>query len=159
LLTTFEIQVARQIERMQRLPWDEIERQTAQKRVAWLRESPQAARFRAEIGAHPSPRQAFELLFFEYMGLSPADLPIVSESPESIVWRSQNRCPTLEAARRLGLDTRLVCRQIYERSTQAFLTELYPRLSFSRSYAEIRPYSAYCLERIDRVESGEMERL
>ena len=55
-----------------------------------------------------SPRVAFETLFFEYMGLVPADLLIVRESEDEIVWESRNPCPTLEACRSLDLDTRAV---------------------------------------------------
>ena len=153
----FQSQVERQVTRLQSESWEEIERQVAQKRVAWLRENSQAARLRTDLGAHPSPRQAFELLFFEYMRLSPTDLVVISETPVEIVWRSQNPCPTLEAAQRLGLDTRLVCREVYQRSTQAFLSELDSQLRFSRSYEEIRPYATYCLERIIRVSVDERD--
>ncbi len=44
-----------------------------------------------------SPRQAFELLFFDYMGLSPGEMPVVEETPDRIAWLSDNPCPTLEA--------------------------------------------------------------
>ena len=114
---------------------------------------------RLAIHAHPSPRQAFELLFLDYMGLPVAELPIVSETAAEIVWRSLNRCPTLEAAQRLGLDTRHICRAAYEKSTQAFLSQLDPQLRFLRSYEEIRPYAHHCREMIVRVNFEDMMRL
>ena len=38
----------------------------------------------------PSPRDAFEMLFFDYMGLSEKEVPVLSESPGEIVWASAN---------------------------------------------------------------------
>ena len=86
------------------------------------------------------------------MGLSPADLEIVRETDTEIAWLSKNDCPTLEACQELGLDTRQVCRAAYEKSTQAFLSQIDPQLRFLRSYTEIRPYAPHCLERIVRVD-------
>ncbi len=143
----FDAKVREQLDRLQTHTLPDIQSQVTHKRVDWVDQHP------ALIPAGPlSPRQAFELLFFTYMGLSPADLPIVSETPQEIVFRSQNPCPTLAACQRLGLDTRRVCRSAYEKSTQAFLSAIDPQLRFLRSYTEIRPYSVYCLERIVRVD-------
>jgi tRNA(Arg) A34 adenosine deaminase TadA len=143
----FEAKVREQLDRLQTLTLSDIQSQVARKRVDWVDQHP------AFIPAGPlSPRQAFELLFFAYMGLSPADLPVVSETPQEVVFRSQNPCPTLDACQRLGLDTRRVCRGAYEKSTQAFLSAIDPQLRFLRSYSEIRPVADYCLERIVRVD-------
>jgi tRNA(adenine34) deaminase len=98
-------------------------------------------------------------LFFDYMGLSPTDLPIVSETETEIVWQSINPCPTLEAVKSLQLDTRIVCRAAYEKSTQAFVSQIDPQLRFLRSYEEIRPYADHCLERIARVDFEAIMRL
>ena len=144
----FDVKVQQQIARLQQSPCRVIEAEVAQKRVAWLREHhPDRASC-----ARLSPRQAYEMLFCEYMGLSPAELPVLSESETEIVWRSENPCPTLSAVQALGLDTRQVCRAAYEKSTQTFLSYLDPQLRFLRSYQEIRPYAGYCLERIERVD-------
>ncbi len=151
----FTSRVQRQIDRLLHCSYQAIEAEVAQKRVAWLRQHNQiTARH-----DHPTPRQAFDLLFFDYMGLSPADLPIVSETETEIVWQSANPCPTLEAVQALGLDTRAVCRAAYEKSTQAFLSQLDPQLRFLRSYDEIRPYARHCRERIIRVDFEALMRL
>lgn len=152
---TFEAKIAKQVEQLTRRPYREIEGEVAQKRVAWLRQYRPAAGDLARL----SPRQAFELLFFDYMGLAPAELPVIEETPAKIVWRSLNPCPTLEAARRLKLDTRQICRAIYEKSTQAFLSQLDPQLRFLRSYEEIRPYAECCQEWIVRLDFAELMRL
>jgi GNAT superfamily N-acetyltransferase len=117
------------------------------KRIAWIRQNcPNAP------GKDPlSPRQAFELLFLEYMGLSSEDLPVILETDQQITWLSKNPCPTLEACKVLKLDTRLVCRAIFETPTQAFLSGLDPQLKFIRSYEEIRPYANHCQESILRA--------
>jgi tRNA(Arg) A34 adenosine deaminase TadA len=144
----FEGRVRRQIEHLKTSSYREIERRIAEKRIAWFRENQLAL----DGLEQATPRRAFELLFFDYMGLSPHDLPVVSESETEIAWRSHNPCPTLEASRALDLDTRSVCRAAYEKSTQALVSLLDPRLRFLRSDTEIRPYADHCLERIVRVD-------
>lgn len=151
----FASRVQRQIERLRHCPYQAIEAEVAQKRLAWFRQRDQiAARY-----DRPTPRQVFDLLFFDYMGLSPDELPIVSETETEIVWQSANPCPTLEAVQALHLDTRTVCRAAYEKSTQAFVSQLDPQLRFLRSYAEIRPYADHCREMIVRVDFEAMLRL
>lgn len=151
----FPARVQQQIERLQHCSYQAIEAQIAQKRLAWFRHHDQiVTRY-----DHPTPRQAFNLLFFDYMGLSPNDLSIVSETETEIVWQSANPCPTLEAVKALGLDTRTVCRAVYEKSTQAFVSQLDPQLRFLRSYEEIRPYSSYCREMIVHVDFEAMMRI
>ena len=152
----FESKVEGQIERLRRCAFREIESEITQKRLAWLRHNRPAA---GQAALPASPRQAFEALFFEYMGLPINELPVLSETATEIVWRSLNRCPTLEATRRLGLDTRRICRAINEKSTQAFLSQLDPQLRFLRSYEEIRPYTNYCKEMIFRVNFEDMMKL
>jgi tRNA(Arg) A34 adenosine deaminase TadA len=142
----FEARVQRHVERLGTLSCREIERQVAEVRIAWFRQN------RPEIGDRPSPRRAYELLFFDYMGLSAHELPVVSETETEIVWLSRNRCPTLEACQLLGWDTRRVCREAFEKSTQALVSLLDPQLRFLRSYTEIRPHADHCREWIVRVD-------
>lgn len=151
----FELKVKQHIERLKQTSCREIEREVAQKRVVWLRQNYHTS------GAHGhlSPRQAFELLFFDYMGLPRQELPVLAETATEIVWRSLNRCPTLEAAKQLGLDTRYLCRAAYEKSTQVFLSQLDPELRFLRSYEEIRPYTNHCREMIIQISFEDMMRL
>jgi tRNA(adenine34) deaminase len=143
----FEIKVIEQVERLRTHSLGEIETEVSRKRLEWLERKYQGTN---DPGIH-SPRQAYELLFFEYMGLDKKDLPVVEESATEITWESGNPCPTLEACRLSGMDTRIVCRAAYEKSTQAFLSRLDPSLRFLRSYSEIRPYSSHCRERIVKV--------
>jgi tRNA(adenine34) deaminase len=154
-MSDYAARVQQQIEKLSTCSLREIEAAVAEKRVAWFQQTGRAAPCTGPI----TPRQAFEQLFFDYMGLSPADLPIVEETPEKISWLSQNPCPTLDACLRLGLDTRKVCRGAYEKSTQAFLSRIDPRLRFLRSYQEIRPHAAHCLESITWVDFEQLMRV
>jgi hypothetical protein len=87
-------------------------------------------------------------LFYEfYLGLScPNDGIIVEATDEKIVSRWSNRCPTLEACEKLGLDTRVVCRQVYHQPVQALLSKIHPDLQFDRNYSALRPHVPYCEE-------------
>jgi tRNA(Arg) A34 adenosine deaminase TadA len=155
--TTVEEQVLAQIDRLKNKKLKIIEAEVTAKRTAWFDSLPAGERPSTE--ARPSPRLAYEMLFFRYMGLRPEDLSVLRENDEEIVWSSRNPCPTLAACGQLGLDTRIVCRAAYEKSTQAFVSRIDPQLRFLRDYDEIRPFSHYCRERIVRVSFEDMMRL
>lgn len=139
--------VERQVVKLAETNLTELEREVAEKRRAWLR-----AHRSLQQADRTSPRRAYELFFGDYLGLSLEEVPVVSDLDDEIVWRSLNSCPTLEACQELNLDTRKVCRAVYEKSTQAFLSELDPVLRFHRSYEQIRPHASYCEERIVRLD-------
>jgi tRNA(adenine34) deaminase len=90
---------------------------------------------------------AYRLLLARF-GIPPEEAPVVARSERSITFHSQNFCPTLEACRRLGLDTRHVCRLYNEDATNRLIRQIDPRLRFSRNYEKLRPYAPYCEETI-----------
>jgi tRNA(Arg) A34 adenosine deaminase TadA len=145
--TDFQRITKHQIDRLKSNEFHQIEAEVAQKRIHWFRNT-----YSGQNALPVSPRRAYELLFFDYMGLTGHELPVVKEDENEIEWLSQNKCPTLEACNALKLDTRNVCRAAYEKSTQALISQLDPELRFHRSYREIRPYSDYCRERIVRTD-------
>lgn len=151
-MDTFELKVKQHIDRLKNQSCRIIEAEVTQKRLAWLNQNYAAP----GQDHHLTPRQAYELLFFDYMGLAPKDVPVVSETETEIIWQSLNPCPTLAACQAVGLDTRRICRGAYEKSTQAFVSHLDPQLRFLRSYEEIRPYVNHCREMIVRVNFAEM---
>ncbi len=151
---SFERSVERHVTMLRERSLREIEAATTAKRLDWLKGHADLPR-----STPVAPRLLFETLFFKYMGLARADLPVVSESDEQITWSSVNACPTLEACSRTGLDTRVVCKGAYERSTQAFLSWFDPRFRFIRDYDEIRPRANHCRERIIRVDFERVMRL
>jgi tRNA(adenine34) deaminase len=144
----FEDQVKVQVDKLQSHSLREIEKAVTAKRVGWWAGKPGIEKDQSRI----TPREAFESLFFDYMGLTEADLPLLSESGDEITWESRNPCPTLQACQQLGLDTRIVCKKAYEKSTQAFISQMDPQLRFVRSYTEIRPYADFCRESIIRMD-------
>src|SRR5512142_2511287 len=99
-MSDYEARVQQQVERLSTCSLQQIEAEVAAKRAAWF-EEPGNSRV---LDRPATPRDGFERLFFDYMGLSPADLPIVEESAEKITWLSKNPCPTLDACQQLGLD-------------------------------------------------------
>ncbi len=142
-----EQRIARQVEQLRTCAGDytRLHEELLQKRLAWWEANGQHLAL-----AGPLPRQAYTLVLLVYMGLDPHEVPVVYEDEQTIIWRSTNFCPTLEACRRLGLDTRVVCRAASEGSVQALIARLDPRLRFSRNYATgIRPYADYCEEKIE----------
>jgi tRNA(adenine34) deaminase len=151
----FDTKLQQQVERLSQSTFRQVEAEVSAKRIAWVDKNRESLHLPSLI----SPRQAYELLFDKYMGLNLSELPIVAETDALIEWLSTNPCPTLEACNRLKLDTRKVCRAAYEKSTQAFLSQLDPRLRFLRNYDEIRPYAAHCREMIVRIDFDAMMRL
>jgi tRNA(adenine34) deaminase len=148
----FESKIEQQLERLCTQTYQALEADSIEQRVSWYKHY--AAHRSSDF--RPTPRVAYELFFFNYLGLSEDEVPVLSETAIEIVWSSVNPCQTLEACKRLGLDTRVVCRAVYEKSTQAFISQLDPQLRFLRSYEEIRPYSRHCKERIVWVDFDEM---
>jgi tRNA(adenine34) deaminase len=118
--------------------------QLSSKRLAWY-DREQA---NLDLGTGDVVERGYRLLLRK-LGISESQAPVVHKDRGSIVFHSKNICPTLEACRILGLDTRRVCRLYNESSTDQLIRQLDPRLRFRRNYNNIRPYSEYCEERIE----------
>lgn len=78
----FEAKVNQQVKRLRKDEYQTIESEVASKRIAWFKRNYQD---RSNCNP-PSPRTAYELLFFEYMGLSEEEVPVLSETETKIVW-------------------------------------------------------------------------
>jgi tRNA(adenine34) deaminase len=147
-----ELRVARQVEQLRACAGDyhQFSAARAAKWLAWWEAN------HCYLDLHgPLPRQAYTLVLLAYMGLDPCAVPVVYEDDRTIIWRSTNFCPTLEACRRLDLDTRIVCRRATEAPVQALIARLDPRLRFTRNYAAgLRPYADYCEEQITLLDTG-----
>jgi len=121
-----------------------INKELIKKRLTWYNQN------RDKIHLKGSEvRKAYTLLIIEYLGLNPEEAPIVYENETKIIWRSYNFCPILEACKRLGMDTREVCKNAEEKPVQALISKINPNLRFSRNYEKIRPYTEYCEEIIE----------
>jgi hypothetical protein len=115
-----------------------------EKRLTWLdRALPFFTRTHAPL------MDAYRLFYVDYLGLSiPEAGEIVESSPTRLVMRWWNPCPTLDACRKFGLDTRFVCRLAYHSPVQVVLDAVDTRLRFDRNYAALRPSAPYCEETI-----------
>ncbi len=145
-----EQRIVRQVEQLRACVGDyrQFSEERVQRWLAWWEANYLRLDLRGSL-----PRQAYTLALLVFMGLDPRTVPVVYEDDKTIIWRSTNFCPTLEACRRLGLDTRVVCRAATEGAVQALIARLDPRLRFSRDYAAgIRPYADYCEEKIELLD-------
>jgi len=126
--------------------WDDalacLERCVVEKRLAWLN------RNLGTLERTDDPvADGYRIFYGVYLGVStPEHGEIVEATAKKLVTRWWNHCPTLEACRKLGLDTREICKKVYHEPVQVFLAEIDPRLRFARNYAALRPYAPYCEE-------------
>ena len=119
-----------------------------QRRVGWIQEHLDEMLTKYD-GLSPE-EQAYRIVFFDHMKINPSHSKMVQVSPRKIKIESHNFCPYLEACRHLGLDTRYVCQDIGEPSTQKMIEVINPNLRFSRNYDNIRPRNgAFCEEYIE----------
>jgi tRNA(Arg) A34 adenosine deaminase TadA len=144
----FKKEVKRQTDQLRRSSYRDIEKQVIRRRLAWYEDNKNLFKFSKPA----TPRDAYDLFFFKYLKANPEEVPIIKETNDFIEWKSMNACRTLEACNEMDLDTRQVCRQVYEKSTQVLISKVDPRLRFHRSYEEIRPLYSYCREWIVRVD-------
>lgn len=85
-------------------------------------------------------------VFLEKLSITVEEAPIKERKENEIIIHSKNFCPTLEACKILGLDTKVICAAVSEKPTDLFLKEINPRLMFTRNYEKLRPRNGYCEE-------------
>lgn len=125
-----------------------LEQCVIEKRLSWLDKNLESL----DKMANPV-LDGYRLFYESYLGISaPEDGEIVEQTERKIVTRWWNHCPTLEACQKLGLDTREICRKVYHKPVQVFLSKIDPRLRFERNYDALRPHTAYCEEIITLAE-------
>ena len=121
-----------------------LERCVIEKRTAWM-----AGRLPDLELSADAVSDGYRLFYEDYLGVSvPQDGVIVLQTAGQIVTRWWNHCPTLEACKALGLDTRDICKKAYHKPVEAFLGHIDPRLRFDRNYDCLRPQAPYCEEMI-----------
>ncbi len=146
------IQIEKQFERefevlLKNKSLEEIKQVIITKRLDWYEKNKDKLNVKGT-----EVEKAFHILLFDYMQINPEDIKIVERIDNKIVFRSYNYCPILGACKKLGLDTKKVCKAINESSVNDFLKKINPKLEFGRSYEEIRPYKDYCKEWIELIE-------
>ena len=113
------------------------------RRTAWFEENHDRFAFLSD-----DPVRAAYALLLARFGITAEEAPIIFGDETRIIFHSQNFCPTLEACKRLVLDTRHVCKRLNEDATNRLIQLVDPRLRFSRNYEHLRPYSPFCEEMI-----------
>ena len=125
-----------------------LERCRIEKRLSWLDKNLE----HLEKTGNPLD-DGYRIFYQVYLGLStPEDGEIIERTDTRMLTRWWNRCPTLEACKKLGLDTREVCRKAQHKPVQVFLSRIDPRLRFERDYDRLRPHGPYCEEIISLEE-------
>ncbi len=123
--------------------WKILEKQILEKRLKWIEKN----REKIERIEGNDLEKAFIVFYKLYLGLDlKRDCKIVKKSKRRIIARWKNYCPVLEACKMLGLDTRKVCKLVYEKPTKIFISKISPKVKFRRNYRKIRPYYPYCEE-------------
>ena len=115
----------------------------SEKRLQWLRSHRPDEKF-----PHDSVVLIAYRVLLKLLQATEAECPIVYRNDDKLIFRSKNFCPTLEACKILGLDTRHICKLYNERSPDRLVKEIHPNLKFTRNYEKLRPYFEYCEEMI-----------
>jgi tRNA(adenine34) deaminase len=123
--------------------WEILRNRLEYKRIEWYQKN----RGQLEVNEQDPVQGGYELLM-KKLAVKPEEAPIVMKSENKVVFHSRNFCPTLEACRILGLDTRVVCKAVNEKPTDALVKQLNGRLEFARNYEKLRPYCEYCEEMV-----------
>lgn len=119
-----------------------LEKCVSEKRLLWLNESLD----NLEKTGNPVD-DAYRIFYEIYLGIStPKDGEIVEKTDKKLVTRWWNYCPVLEVCKKLGLDTREICKKAYHKPVQVFLSKINPELKFDRNYDCLRPHTSYCEE-------------
>jgi hypothetical protein len=121
----------------------EIEQNLIDRRIDWFKQNyEEVEKLHGDI-----LEKAYQLLLLK-IGIDTSDAPVVEKTGRCIVFHSVNYCPSLQACVELGLDTRVICKAVFEKPADTLVKQLHPNLQFGRNYACIRPYSTYCEEKI-----------
>jgi hypothetical protein len=105
------------------------------------------------LRAHKNPRPrsmegVLRLFYHDFLRVPPENCEVINLTRNELVTRCDSDCPILDFARQINVDTRDVCRAISEPMSNWFMRLLNNRLTFTRNYGMIRPYSPQCEETI-----------
>ena len=92
---------------------------------------------------------AFNVYYFDALRLNPEDVEIVEKTEKRIVCRWRNPCQVWKKCKMLKLDTKIVCREAFEKPAKILLKQIDQKLNFRRNYDKIRPYTDFCEEIIE----------
>ena len=118
-----------------------------QRRIKWVEEH--LDEMMIKYAGQNLEEQVWKVVYFDHMRINPEHSKMKRVSPLKIRIDSYNFCPYLEACKQLGLDTRVICKEVVEPPIQVMVRMIHPRLNFSRNYQNLRPYNAFCEEYLE----------
>lgn len=142
-----DFEVSSEISRLRKAEesgWNILENEILNKRLAWFKNNRETILPQLK---GTDVEKAYQLLLLK-LGITKNQAPITIKTPGKIVFHSMNPCPTLEACKIIGYDTREVCRAITEKPTEELIKQINPNLQFRRNYNLLRPHAEYCEEMI-----------
>ena len=140
-LKLYNNDIRKLVKKFRKSEWINIEKDLLNKRIRWFENNKTMIR---KLKGNDLEKAYHSILM--KIGIKSSEAPIVKKSENKIIFHSENYCPSLETCIILDLDTREVCKEIYERPTEELIRRLNPKLRFTRNYERIRPYSDYCEE-------------
>ncbi|MEW5819781.1 MAG: nucleoside deaminase [Cyanobacteriota bacterium] len=126
--------------------WEISEKELLNKRLDWVKQNKE----QIDNIKGDDLEKAYKLLCLK-LEIDENEAPVVDRTDKKILFHSKNFCPSLEACKILDIDTREMCRLIYERPTDQLIKSINPELRFSRNYECLRPYTDYCEEFIEYI--------
>ena len=126
--------------------WKVIEKELIEKREKWYEQNKKFLKLKGS-----DVEKAYRLILMKIC-INPKEAPIVKKTKNRIVFHSWNFCPTLEACKILGLNTKKICRTVFEKPTDKLVKKINSKLKFTRNYSKIRPFTDYCEESIELIE-------
>jgi len=98
---------------------DELNKDSINRRVGWFEEN------RKNFGfiSNDLLNSGYHLLLTRF-NIAEEEAPVVKKTNKEIVFHSKNFCPTLEACKILGLDTRTICKKLNENSTDVLIKQI-----------------------------------
>jgi hypothetical protein len=124
-----------------------------ERRVSWFKENKKAVLSKYE--GLSDEEKAYRIIFLDHMKINPEHSKMIRIGSGRIRIESYNFCPYLEACRKLGLDTRYICKEVGEPSIQRVCQMINPNLKFKRNYQNIRPNAAdFCEEYLELLQSS-----
>jgi tRNA(Arg) A34 adenosine deaminase TadA len=127
--------------------WKSLEDELVKKRIKWFEENKNDITKKLRGS---DVEKAYQLILMK-IGIKRSDAPIVKKTEKEIVFHSKDFCPALEACKILELDTRKICKLVFEKPTEELIKKINPKLKFTRNYEHIRPYTTFC-EEIIKIE-------
>ena len=120
--------------------WKVLENELTEKRLKWFRKNKRYLNLKGD-----DLKKAYQLIL-KKIGIKFKEALVMKKTKTKLIFHSKNFCPLLEACKILNLDTRKICKMIYEKPTEELIKKINPKLKFSRNYKRIRPYTSYCEE-------------